>query len=137
MKTVEEIAIKISSGIGDPQYSTNAQIKYTSRVLNEFEKEIRADERNTRIKELDSIGEFKTDAEAQEYCRLHGLDIHTTIGNLFRIAGALMDARKDKDKITRQACAEILNNCERMWSGEYRVDSWIDLDDAHQAIMDM
>ncbi len=45
--------------------------------------------------------------------------------------------RKDQDRITRQACIEILNNCKRMWSGEYRVDSWIDLDDAHQAIMDM
>ncbi len=94
MKTAEEMA-QLVSGVW-----TNIKIKH----LEQFEKEIRDDERENRIKELTSIGEFKTDDEAQEYCRFHGLDIHATRGNVFRIAGALMDARKDQDRMTRIDC---------------------------------
>lgn len=62
-----------------------------------------------RIKELTAMGEFKTFGEAKEYCRLHGLDASHIGNNAFQIAGALMDARKDQDKITRHACAENVN----------------------------
>jgi hypothetical protein len=98
MKTAEDLAHEL-----DSYFSV-----YDTMIgpIKEFEKEIRADERENRIKELNSMGEFKTDDEAKEYCRLHGLDIHTTIGNVFRIAGALMDARKWQDRVTRHACAE-------------------------------
>jgi len=55
-------------------------------------------------KEIESRGEFLTAEEAREYCKLHGLDIED--GSLFKIAGALRDARRDQEKITRRACAE-------------------------------
>ncbi len=125
MKTAEEMA-QLVSGVW-----TDRKIKH----LEQFEKEIRADERENRIKELNSIGEFKTDSEAQEYCRLHGLDIHTTRGNLYRIAGALMDARKDQDKITRNACDESMLACYEDGISPDGYPGYVHADEAHQAIM--
>jgi len=126
MKTAEDYASIIGVVCNIPYKNKETLIK----ELKQFEKKIRADERETRIKELNSMGEFKTDDEAKEYCRLHGLDIHTTIGNVFRIAGALMDARKDQDKVTRHACAEIVLDIQPNCVGK-------DLNRAHQAIMNV
>lgn len=94
MKTAEEFIDWI---INDMTSVINP-IELLIRHVKDFERYTRKDERENRIKKLSSMGEFKTDAEAKEYCRLHGLDFHTTIGNVFRIAGALKDARKDELK---------------------------------------
>ncbi len=97
MKTAEEIAGYIDER-SSSEYGSEIDFVDILPIIRGFEKEIRADERENRINKLTSIGEFKTEDEAQEYCRLHGLDIHTTRGNLYRIAGALMDARKDEQE---------------------------------------
>jgi hypothetical protein len=65
-----------------------------------------------QIEKLTKIGEFKTFGEAKLYCRLHGLDDSHVGNNAFQIAGALMDARKDQDKITRHACADAVTEIE-------------------------
>jgi hypothetical protein len=65
-----------------------------------------------RIKELTAMGEFKTFGEAREYCKLHGLDESHYGNNAFQIAGALMDARKDQEKIIRYACADSVSELE-------------------------
>ncbi|MCK5612936.1 hypothetical protein KAR91_64275 [Candidatus Pacearchaeota archaeon] len=105
----------------------------------------REDGRDPRIKELKSMGEFITPSEANEYCRLHGIEGFDRKANLFTIAGALRDARKDQDKITRNACAEenikALMNLKKYThdsSGNYVQSStderFIEYSDACQAI---
>ncbi len=139
MKTVEEAAWLIEEFIAFKSHDQIDDQKRLRNILKLFESDIRVDERETRIKRLNSIGESKSDEDAYEYCRIHGLDIHTTIGNLFRIAGALMDARKDQDKITRHACAEAIK-----YIPEYESPNKLSLhsgliikDNAHQAIMNV
>ena len=103
MKTAKEIHIDIGEEV---RMNFTDQDKRLIKLLDNWEKEIRADERKTRIKELNSMGEFKTGVEAKEYCRLHGLDESATLNNVYLIAGSLMDARKDQDRITRESCLE-------------------------------
>ena len=59
--------------------------------IKEFEQEII----DTHTKKLDSLGEFKTVGEATEYCRMCGVEISAINPQLFQIAGALMDQRKN------------------------------------------
>lgn len=80
------------------------------KIIKKFESDIRAEKQETRIKELTSIGEFKTSDEANEYCKLHGVDGWSTATGPFQIAGALMDARKDQGKVIRHECAEIASS---------------------------
>jgi len=104
MKTAEELINWIhyhyEQDLGYKEYSL------LSKTIKEFESDIRAEKQETRIKELTSMGEFKTMGQASEYCRLHGIDSSKVQLAVFTISGALMDARKDQDKICRHAHAE-------------------------------
>lgn len=101
-------------------------------ILKKFESDIRAEKQETRIKELTSMGEFKTMGEASEYCRLHGIDSTKVQLAVFTIAGALMDARKDQDKITRHTCADSVLSVIEI---EHSNQIWITRDGVLASIM--
>ncbi len=94
MKTPAELMSKIDS---IAMHNGNGYNNDILKEILQFESDIRAEKQETRIKELTSMGEFKTFGEAREYCKLHGLSDSHTGNNAFQIAGALMDARKDQD----------------------------------------
>ena len=104
MKTANELMSKID------QIAMHNGNGYNNDILDEikkFESDIRADKTETRIKEFTTDCQLIFEDQAREYCRLHGV---TSIGldqNCINIAGAIMSARKDQDKLTRHSCAEV------------------------------
>ncbi len=109
MKTKDEVLYAVEDFTEFLSYDKDSDRKRFLNILSKFEKEIRADQAKTRIKELTSVGEYKTAGEAREYCRLHGLDMFSRDANVFQIAGALMDARKDQERITTEFSAKIID----------------------------
>lgn len=59
-----------------------------------------------RIQDMTAKGDFETFGEAKEYCVLHGLSSKHFHDNAFQIAGVILRARQDQDKITRHICVE-------------------------------
>ncbi len=104
------------------------------KEIEEFQSDILAEKQETRIKELTNMGEFKTADEAKEYCKIHGVEGFGRESNLFMIAGAIMDARKDQDKITRRRILTSLYKVQKDHSFD-KDGILIPFSEAFQAIM--
>lgn len=83
--------------------------------------------------------EFKTYGEASSYLDINGFSEFQGPMNTFELATAVSkfaDAiRKDQDKITRHACAEIISDMDAYESIEYHIGGAVDRNDAHRLIM--
>lgn len=113
MKTNNEIIDSIESTFRKSGCAlTNVQQAVLVGCIFIWLEKVREEKDNTRVKELTSMGEFKTAGEAMEYCRLHGAEISAVDGNLFQIAGAIMSARNDQDKIAWSALDTVLSDVE-------------------------
>ncbi len=77
---------------------------------------------------------FKTYGEAQKYCKENNFEVHGST-NPWILADKILKIRKDQDKITRHACAEIVSESRDVGNGTgmYEV---IEKNLVYQAIID-
>jgi len=79
---------------------------------------------------------FKTYGEARKYCEENGFGITGPDDPYYpwEIADKILIIRKDQDKITRHACAEIVLESRDVGTGMYEV---IEKNVVHQAIINI